>query len=405
MSLETPATPDSAELAGAPLSGMKVVEFTHYVMGPSIGVILADLGAEVIKVEPIEGDSTRRLLGSGAGYFPMYNRNKKSIRLDLKNPRGLKVAADLSAWADVLIENFRPGAMERLGLGYEALKAANPGLIYCSAKGFLKGPYDQRAALDEVAQMMGGLAYMTGPPGRPLRAGASVIDVTGGMFGVIGILAALEQRHRTGLGQSVDCSLFETTAFLVGQHMAQKAVTGQAAKPMPVRISAWAIYDVFDAADEGQVFVGVVSDAQWKSFCAVFDRPDWAADETLATNNQRAKARDRIIPELKTMFAGLSREALMRRCEAAGLPFAPVTRPEDLESDPHLMASGGLVEVTVAEGRRAELPTLPLRLGGHRAGLFHDVPTPGEHSREILVQALGLAQEEIEALERQGAVA
>ena len=405
MTSETDTSPAEALRSDSPLAGLKVIEFTHYVMGPSIGVILADLGAEVIKIEPIEGDPTRRLLGSGAGYFPMYNRNKKSIRVDLRSAAGVKVAADLTRWADVVIENFRPGVMTRLGLDYDALSGANRGLIYCSAKGFLAGPYDQRAALDEVAQMMSGLAYMTGPPGRPLRAGASVVDVTGGMFGVIGILAALEQRRRTGRGQSVDCSLFETAAFLVGQHMAQKAVTGQAAKPMPVRTSAWAIYDVFDTADGLQVFVGVVSDAQWVSFCEVFDRPAWAQDASLATNNQRAQARDRIIPELRLQFAQLTKAELLRLAETAKLPFAPVARPEDLETDPHLLASDGLVRVTAGERGLADLPALPLRMAGRRAGVRHDVPTAGEHSHEILAGVLGLTRESILALEQQGAVA
>ncbi len=401
-----PASAPTSEAEGqAPLRGLKVLEFTHMVMGPSIGVILGDLGAEVVKVEPIDGDATRRLLGSGAGYFAMYNRNKKSIRLNLKQSDGLETAQRLAQWADVFVENFRPGAMDRLGLGYEALKALNPRLIYCSAKGFLKGPYDTRTALDEVAQMMGGLAYMTGPPGRPLRAGASVIDVAGGMFGVIGILAALEQRHRTGVGQAVDCSLFETTAFLVGQHIAQGAVTGEPAKPMPVRTSAWAIYDVFDTADGEQVFVGVVSDAQWANFCQVFGRRDWAADESLALNNQRVKARDRLMPEVRALFAGLSKEELLERCEAANLPFAPIAKPEDLIDDRHLLASQGLVTVTVKEGVRASLPALPLRMGKGRAGLRYDVPKAGEHSREILSQALGLGSTEIDALERSGAFA
>jgi crotonobetainyl-CoA:carnitine CoA-transferase CaiB-like acyl-CoA transferase len=388
-----------------PLEGLKVVEFTHMVMGPSIGLILGDLGAEVIKVEPIDGDATRRLLGSGAGYFPMYNRNKKSIRLDLKQPDGLAQARGLAHWADVFIENFRPGAMERLGLGYETLRAGNPRLIYCSAKGFLKGPYESRTALDEVAQMMGGLAYMTGPPGRPLRAGASVIDVTGGMFGVIGILAALEQRRRSGVGQSVDCSLFETTAFLVGQHMAQMAVTGEAAKPMPVRISAWAVYDVFDTADGEQVFVGVVSDVQWKRFCEVFKLDAWAADPALSLNNQRVLARDEIMPRIRDLFSSLPKAELVSLCEAAGLPFAPITRPEDLVDDIHLRASEGLVTVTVGEGRTADLPSLPLRMANHRADLRHDVPTPGEHSRDILERVLGLSQIEVEALLAKGAAA
>ena len=383
--------------AEPPLAGLKVVEFSHMVMGPSVGVILGDLGAEVVKVEPIDDDPTRRLKGSGAGYFAMYNRNKKSVRLDLKTAGGLGAARRLAAWADVVVENFRPGAMERLGLGYVALAADNPGLIYCSAKGFLKGPYEHRAALDEVAQMMGGLAYMTGPPGRPLRAGASVIDVAGGMFGVIGVLAALEQRRRTGLGQAVDCALFETTAFLVGQHMAQKAVTGVAAAPMPARVSAWAIYDVFDAAEGGQVFVGVVSDGQWRNFCAAFDLRDWAADEGLARNNDRVAARDRLMPELRALFAGMDRAELLARLEAAGLPFAPIVRPEDLVDDPHLRASGGLVEVSVGAGERAELPALPLRMGGRRFGVARDAPEAGADTREAL-EAAGISPAEVDAL-------
>jgi crotonobetainyl-CoA:carnitine CoA-transferase CaiB-like acyl-CoA transferase len=391
--------------ADLPLTGLKVLEFTHMVMGPSIGVILADLGADVVKIEPPEGDATRRLLGSGAGYFAMYNRNKRSLRLDLKSADGLATARSLAAWADVFVENFRPGAMERLGLGWEALRILNPRLIYCSAKGFLKGPYENRAALDEVAQMMGGLAYMTGPPGRPLRAGASVIDVAGGMFGVIGILAALEQRHRTGVGQSVDCSLYETTAFLVGQHIAQGAVTGEAARPMPVRVSAWAIYDVFETAEGEQVFVGVVSDAQWRAFCAAFGLDDLAADASLAANNHRVKARERILPRVRALFAGLPKAEMLARCEAAGLPFAPIARPEDLVADPHLLASEGLVTVTAREGVEARLPALPLRLDDRRAGLRLDVPGPGEHSRQVLSEALGLGPEAIDDLERRGVIA
>jgi crotonobetainyl-CoA:carnitine CoA-transferase CaiB-like acyl-CoA transferase len=391
--------------ASSPLEGLKVLELTHMVMGPSVGLVLGDLGADVIKIEPIEGDPTRRLLGSGAGYFPMYNRNKKSIRLDLKNSEGLALAKALAGRVDVLIENFRPGAMTKLGLGYDALRYDNPRLIYCSAKGFLKGPYEHRAALDEVAQMMGGLAYMTGPPGRPLRAGASVIDVTGGMFGVIGILAALEQRHRTGVGQTVDCSLFETTAFLVGQHIAQGAVTGQAANPMPVRVSAWAIYDVFDTADGDQVFVGVVSDSQWKSFCRVFAFEAWANDETLALNNQRVAVRETLVPTIRTLFAAMHKAEILQRCEAANLPFAPIARPEDLVLDAHLRASEGLISVTVKDGAKADLPALPLRMDEVRPGLRHDVPEPGEHSRQILSDLLDLPEDRIADLERRGAFA
>ena len=251
-----------------PLAGIRVVEFTHMVMGPTCGMILADLGAEVIKVEPIKGDSTRRLLGSGAGFFPTFNRNKKSLALDAKHPRGREIALRLAATADVFSENFKDGTMAGLGLDYAALSRLNPRLVYVSHKGFLPGPYQHRTALDEVVQMMGGLAYMTGPKGRPLRAGSSVNDIMGGMFGAIGAMAALTQREKTGRGQEVQSALFENNIFLVAQHMMQFAVTGKPAAPMPSRISAWAVYDVFEVADGGQIFLAVVSDTQWAIFCA-----------------------------------------------------------------------------------------------------------------------------------------
>lgn len=370
-----------------PLAGIRVVEFSHMVMGPSVGVILADLGADVIKVEPEGGDQTRKLLGSGAGYFPMFNRNKRSICLDLKSERGLRIARKLAARSDILIENFRPGTLAKLGLGYEALSAENPRLIYCSAKGFLKGPYEQRTALDEVTQMMGGLAYMTGPPGRPLRAGSSVVDITGGMFGVIGILAALERRHRTGKGAEVKCALYETTAFLVGQHMAQMAVTGKAAQPMPVRVSAWAIYDVFETAREGeQLFVGVVSDGQWKAFCAAFDLDELGGNADYALNNQRVEARDAILPQVRALFASMPREDLIAKLEALGLPFAPIARPDELFDDPHLVQSGGLVEVSISAGHKTFLPGLPLEIDGERLALRHDIPAINRDFAAVLAE-------------------
>jgi crotonobetainyl-CoA:carnitine CoA-transferase CaiB-like acyl-CoA transferase len=354
-------------MSASPLQGLKVVEFTHMVMGPAAGAILAALGAEVTRVEPEGGDHTRALIGSGAGYFPMYNRHKSSVFLDLKSPDGLAEAKRLASEADILIENFRPGALDRLGLDYETLSAINPRLIYCTLKGFLPGPYENRTALDEVAQMMGGLAYMTGPPGRPLRAGSSVIDATGGMFGVIGILAAIEERRRTGRGQKIQSALFETTVWLVGQHMAQKAVTGKAADPMPARISAWAIYDVFQTRDE-PVFVGVVTDALWEKFCALFRLDELWADESLRKNNERVKARDRILPVIREMFAGMTRDQVIAKLDGSGLPFAPIGRPEDMFDDPHLLASGGLEHVTLPDGRETALPALPILLDGERPG-------------------------------------
>ena len=368
-----------------PLEGLRVVEFVHMVMGPSCGLVLGDLGAEVIKVEPTpDGDNTRRLTGSGAGYWPTYNRNKKSLAIDMKSAAGMAVVKKLLATADVVTENFRPGAMEKLGLGYDDVKKLKGDVVYCSLKGFLPGPYEHRTALDEVVQMMGGLAYMTGPPGRPLRAGASVNDVMGGMFGAIAILAALHERAQSGQGQFVQSGLFENNIYLVAQHMMQYAVTGKPAAPMPARLSAWAIYDVFDTADGDQVFVGVVSDSQWKAFCAAFGLADLGADPALAANNQRVHARERIMPRVRERFGAMNKADLMAACERAGLPFAPITKPEDLFDDPHLNGSGGLTGIHLADGRATKVPTLPLEMDGRRFAARLDPPAPGSHTRALL---------------------
>lgn len=379
-----------ADAKNLPLSGTKVVEFTHMVMGPTVGCILADLGAEVIKIEPLKGDNTRRLKGSGSGYFPMFNRNKRSICLDLKNETGQGIALDLIKQADIVIENFRPGAMDKLGFGYEDLKKINKGLIYCSEKGFLAGPYEHRTALDEVAQMMGGLAYMTGPPGQPLRAGASVIDITGGMFGVIGVLSALVGRNATGEGQHVVASLYETSVYLVGQHMAQYGVTGAPAAPMPARVSAWAIYDVFETKDDDKVFVGVVSDTQWKNFCEAFGLDELWAKEELKLNNGRVDARSWLKPQVEELFKGYDKADLMAKLEATGMPFAPISKPHELFDDPHLNAGDGLSEVTLTDGdgagRKIKLPNMPLSIGGDRLGVRRDLPREGQHTREVLAE-------------------
>jgi crotonobetainyl-CoA:carnitine CoA-transferase CaiB-like acyl-CoA transferase len=388
----------------APLSGLRVLEFSHMVMGPACGLVLADLGAEVVRIEPVpDGDKTRTLPGSGAGFFPYFNRNKKSLAIDLKDPEAKDLVLRLCDTADVVFDNFGPGTIDRLGFGWEALSARNPRLIHCSLKGFLSGPYEKRTALDEVVQMMGGLAYMTGPPGQPLRAGASVIDIVGGMFGAIAILAAVEERHRTGKGQQVKSALFESCAFLVGQHIAQYAVTGQPARPMPVRLAAWAVYDVFDTADGGQVFVGIVTDNQWRRFCEAVDRPDWRDDPDLATNRDRVANRARFLPDLQALFGGMTADALSGLCESIGLPFAPIARPEDLLDDPHLAATGGLLEMPLPGGGTARLPTLPIELGGRRPGVRLP-PRPAGADGAALLGELGLDEAAIRALAARGAV-
>ncbi len=405
MKTEKAEGPNDAPL---PLAGVRVVEFTHMVMGPTCGMVLADLGADVIKVEPIEGDRTRHLLGAGAGFFPMFNRNKKSIALDLRSPKGLEVARRLVATADVVAENFRPGMMTKYGLDYATLKEVNPRLIYVSHKGFLPGPYEHRTALDEVVQMMGGLAYMTGRPGDPLRVGSSVNDIMGGMFGAIGAMAALMQRAVTGRGQEVASALFENNVFLVGQHMLQYALTGQAPAPMPERISSWAVYDVFTVKDGEQIFLAAVSDSQWATMCDAFGFADLKADPQFATNNERVRQRPRLLADLQQRFARYGAAEIGAIFERHGLPFAPIARPEDLFDDPHLRATGGLAEIRIPDGERAgevtQTTLCPITLGGKRLGVRLQPPAKGEHSNELLAE-LGYGPQEIEALRAGASVA
>ncbi|MEP7141113.1 MAG: CaiB/BaiF CoA-transferase family protein, partial [Caldimonas sp.] len=384
------------------------VELTHMVMGPTCGMVLADLGAEVVKIEPIDGEGTRRLLGAGAGFFPMFNRNKKSIGIDLRHPAGAEAARRIAASADVVAENFKPGTLVKFGLDYASLAALDDRLVYVSHKGFLPGPYEHRTALDEVVQMMGGLAYMTGRPGDPLRAGTSVNDIMGGMFGAIGVLGALIQRGITGKGMEVQSALFENNVFLMGQHMLQFAMTGRHPAPMPARDNPWAVYDVFTVRDGEQIFLAAVSDAQFVTFCDVLGFADLKADPLLATNNDRVRARPALLATLRERLAGRGAGELAAIFERAGLPFAPIRKPEDLYDDPHLIATGGLADVVLPDGDKAgqtvKTTLFPITLDGARLGVRIDPPRFGEHTAELLA-GVGYAPAEIEALRESRAVA
>ncbi len=376
----------TAPISGLPLHGIRVLEFSHMVMGPTCGMILADLGAEVIKVEPPGGDKTRKLPGLGMGFFRTFNRNKKSIVLDINTTAGQEAARALAAQCDVVLENFRPGLMDKLGLGYQALSQANPGLIFVSHKGFLPGPYENRLALDEVVQNMAGLTYMTGPKGRPLRAGTSVNDIMGGMFGAIGVLAALQERHRTGQGQEIQSALFENCVLLAAQHMQQFMMSGEVPPPFPSRVSAWSVYDVFNLAGDEQLFIAAVNDKQFNILCEVINRPDLANDPELATNAQRVALRPQLLERLGETLRHHHIAELAPKLEEAGLPYAPIVRPDQLVNDEHLLKSGGLVPMQTEDGGTTQTVLLPITMGGRRPGVRMPLPRPGEHNEEVLGQ-------------------
>jgi crotonobetainyl-CoA:carnitine CoA-transferase CaiB-like acyl-CoA transferase len=396
---------DPGKLANdaGPLNGVRVLEFCHAIMGPTAGLILADLSADVIKVEPADGDTTRRLIGFGAGFFPTFNRNKRSLAIDLKSGEGRGLLYRLVATADAVIENYAPGTMDRLGCGYAELSQKNPRLIYCALKGFLSGPYEHRPALDEVVQYMAGLAYMTGPPGQPLRAGASVVDIVGGMFAVIGIQAALRERERTGRGQFIKSALFESTAFLMAQHMAGEAATGRAPPPMPAREGAWGIYEPFETKDREQIFVGLTSDRQWRRFCEHFARQDLLQNPAYRTNEDRVRERPTLKPVIAEIVARHSRSELAELFDRIDIPFAPVAKPGDLFEDPQLNFDGRMLDIAFANGIRAKIPRLPIEIGDHDLALRRQAPAIGEHTAEILA-GLGLAQSEIEDLSRRSII-
>jgi len=372
-----------------PLDGVRVVEFTHMVMGPTCGMILADLGAEVIKIEPPGGDKTRNLPGLGIGFFRSFNRNKKSVVLDINTEAGRVAAVELIGQSDVMLENFRPGLMNKLGLDYATLAQRYPHLIYVSHKGFLPGPYENRLALDEVVQMMGGLSYMTGPQGRPLRAGTSVNDIMGGMFGAIGVLAALRERDATGRGQEVQSALFENCVFLSAQHMQQYAMTKEAPPPMPSRVSAWSVYDVFTLAEGEQLFIGAVSDKQFATLCEVIGCPNLADEPQYATNASRVAVRPELLARLGEVLKTVRAGELTPRLEAAGIPYAPIVRPDQLFDDPHLRESGGLVPMQTDDGETTEVVLLPLLMDGRRPGVRQPLAKVGEHTAEVLARLDG----------------
>ncbi len=386
-----------------PLDGLRVLELGHIIAGPSAGLLLADLGADVIKVErPGEGDQTRGMPAGNGANFHFLNRNKRSITIDLKgSSQGRELFLRLARGSDIVIDNFAYGAVEALGLGYDVLERENPRIIYMALKGFLPGPDEARPFLDELAQMSAGLAFMTGPRGQPMRAGASIVDVGAAAYGIIAVLAALQQRAHTGRGQKITSGLFETTVFWVGQWLANYGATGEPSVPMPeIRQGTrmgWGIYQLFTAADGEQVFVGITSNAHWERFCAEFGLVDLLADERLSDNSKRVAARAWLPARIAEEMLKYPSAALAERLARAKIPYAPLRRPDQLVDDPHLNASDQWIATPLPGRPPAKLPKMPVRSSAYEFGLRRPAPQLGEHTREVL-QEFGLSKDDIDAL-------
>ena len=385
-----------------PLVGTRVLELGHIVAGPTAGVILADLGADVIKIEdPSRGGDQARKSPMGASTFYFLNRNKRSLAVNLKEPEGKELFIKFASASDVVLDNYAPGVLERLGVGYEPVSKLNPRIIYCSINGFLKGPYAHRPALDEVAQMMGGIAYMTGLPDRPLRIGASVTDISAASYGVIGILSALLQRNQTGRGQRLISGLFETVVFWVGQHLAHFAMSGERPLPMPVRKMGtrfrWGVFDLFRAADGKQVFIGITSNRHWETFCAEFEQTELGSHPELHDNEARTRARDWLLPRVQEIAGRYDGKELMNKLEKAEVPYAPVNTPADLYEDPYLMGHENRLLPVDTGHKTIRLPALPFESDEFQFSVRRQPPRLGEHTREIL-QELGLSSADIDRL-------
>jgi crotonobetainyl-CoA:carnitine CoA-transferase CaiB-like acyl-CoA transferase len=369
---------------GLPLAGVRVIEMTHMVMGPTCGMILAQLGADVIKVEPPAGDKTRSLGGMGISFFPLFNRGKRSVVLDFEKPEDREVMHRLLEGADVFLENFRDGQLERQGLGADELREKYPDLIIAGHKGFMSGPYEHRPALDEVVQMMSGLATMTGTSAKPQRVGSSANDIMGGMFGVISILAALYQKKQGKAGGAdIRIGLFENCLFLVAQHMVEYEMTGNKPRSMPEREHAWPIYDIFDTAGGGRIFIGVVTEGHWQSFCREFGLKEFSEDKTLRSTTDRIMARNRIIPRVAEEIGRWDVNELSAKLDRLNICFSPINRPEDLLTDPHVLRPGGLVNNTNADGKPFRVPALPIEWNGGHLGEGLKVPVLGADTEAV----------------------
>ncbi len=390
-----------------PLAGLKVLELGHIVAGPAAGQILADMGADVIKVESVDGgDQVRQMPGAMSAMFHFLNRNKRSVALDLKG-EGAAIFLQMATGADVVIDNYSYGAVDRLGLGYDVVSQTNPGLVWLSIKGFLPGPSESQPMLDELAQMAGGLAFMTGTEQKPMRAGASIIDIGAAAYGIIAVLAALRQRDTTGQGQRIVAGLYETSVYYVAQWMATAQFGEQESVPLATMQQGtrmgFSVYQLFDTLDGNRVFVGIMSDAHWVRFIKVFGPDTLLDDARFMASADRLVNRAELNAAIGAVLARYTSEDAMARLKTANIPFAPIRRPDQLHAEAHLRASGQLVETPFPNGKTGQLPKLPFRASGFDMPLRSEAPALGADTADVLA-ALGYSEDDLAALSGRRAI-
>ncbi|MEO0398863.1 MAG: CoA transferase [Pseudomonadota bacterium] len=393
-----------------PLAGVKVLELAHVMAGPTCGRTLADMGADVIKLERLDGEDCRRMAppwqGEEAAGFLMLNRNKRGIAVNLKEERGKQIVRDLIKTTDITIENFRKGALDRLGLGYEDLKKINPGLIFCEISGYGRtGPYSDKGGYDVVAQAMGGVMSVTGEAeGRPpVKAGVPVADIGAGLYAVMGILAAYINRQNTGLGQRVDTSLLEAAASFMTWPAASYLADGSIAKPMGTAHPLDAPYQGFEASD-GWFMVGAANQANWLRLVKAIDAPHLTDDPRFTENPQRVANLDVLVETLSAIFIKKPKAHWIEALEGANVPTGPIYNVKEMLEDEQIKARG--MVRSVRHGALGEVKTLglPIRFSETPSEFDRGAPILGEHSRSVLAD-LGYADADIEALVSDGVVA
>lgn len=395
------------EAGNLPLSGLKVLELGVIVSGPTAGLIFSDLGAEVIKVEnTVFGDPNRENTGApGTGQFDFLNRGKKSVSLDLKTETGRRIYLELARNADVVVENLAPGVADSLGVSYRNLVRVNPGIMYCSIKGFGKGRFSNRKMTDYPAQAESGLAYMTGLENRPMRAGASVLDMMAATMCVIAVLSKLYRRLKlsNSEGEEITVGMFETGAFLVGPIMSRYMIKKEIPLPLNVTDFRWAIYDFFDMKGGGKVFIGVINEKQWKSFCAAFHLDGIEGDIRFRTNTDRLANKKALIKIVQEEIMKREPQELFEMLERTDVLYARLNRPDELLSHPHLLGKLLSYESIYDDGINLKLPRLPIDGNSFDCIAGRRAPALGENTVEVLAE-LGYTRGEISKMRNEKSI-